>query len=131
MAHGRDANRTRAVEIALAAQNASIGLDEDRSDIYVDLILNSLGEAAREALMKMATQKYEYQSDFARHYFARGEVCGRATLVIRQLTARFGELGSELCDRIQRTPVAGLDAIGERLLTARTLQEALAGLDAS
>src|SRR2546425_936477 len=34
--------------------------------------MNSLGEAARDALKTMATQKYEFQSDFARHYIALG-----------------------------------------------------------
>ena len=67
----RDANTERAIEIALAAQTASVGLDADRSKIYFDLIMNSLGEAARHALITMDAQKYEYQSDFARHYMKR------------------------------------------------------------
>jgi hypothetical protein len=129
MAHGRDADPVRAIEIAIAAQKASVGLDADRSRIYVDLIMSSLGEAAREALNTMITQKYEFQSDFARHYIAlgeaQGEARGRAALVIRQLIARFGHIDSEVGDQIQRTSVAELDVIGERLLTARTLQDAL------
>ena len=125
MAHGRDADPVRAIEIAIAAQKASVGLDADRSRIYVDLIMNSLGEAAREALNTMATQKYEFQSDFARKYIALGEASGRATLVLRQLIARFGRVDSEVGDQIQRASVAELDVIGERLLTARTLQDAL------
>jgi len=129
MAHGRDADPVRAIEIAIAAQKASVGLDADRSRIYVDLIMNSLGEAAREALNTMATQKYEFQSDFARKYIAlgeaQGEARGRAALVIRQLIARFGCVDSEVGDQIQQASVAELDVIGERLLTARTLQDAL------
>ena len=129
MAHGRDADPSRAIEIALAAQRASVRLDADRSRIYGDLIMYSLGEAAREALKTMATQKYEFQSDFARHYIALGEAQGaargRAALILRLLIARFGRVEPQIDDRIQQASVAELDAIGERLLTARTLQDVL------
>jgi len=129
MAHGQDADVARAVEIATAAQRASRGLDADRACIYLDLIMSSLGEAARQALGNMDARKYEYQSDFARHYIAlgraEGEANGRASLIIRQLTARFGSLDSQTQGRIQRACAADLESIGERLLIARTLQEAL------
>jgi hypothetical protein len=141
MAHGRHADIERAIEIAVVAQKASAGLDADRSQIYGDLIMNSLGEAAREALSAMATQKYVFQSDFARRYIAlgreegeasgkaegeaKGEVRGRVALVIRQLTSRFGCIESQVDDRIRRASITELDAIGERLLTADTLQDAL------
>jgi len=73
----------------------------------------------------MATQKYEFQSDFARRYIALGEASGRAALVMRLLIARFGCIDSDVGEQIQRASVAELDVIGERLLTARTLQDAL------
>jgi hypothetical protein len=130
MAHGRDANAGRAIEIAIAAQKASTALDADRSRIYVDLIMSSLGEAARQALGNMDAQKYEYQSEFARRYVAEGrrsgEREGRAALIIRLLTLRFGALDSGLEYRIKDACITELDAIGERLLSASTLQEALA-----
>ena len=55
--------------------------------------MSSLGEAARQALKNMDAGKYEYQSDFARGYFAQGraeglaegEAHGRAALIIRLL----------------------------------------------
>jgi len=47
MAHGRDADTNKSAQIALAAQFASLGLDDDRSKLYFDLILISLSEAAR------------------------------------------------------------------------------------
>jgi hypothetical protein len=95
--------------------------------------MSSLGEAARQALENMDARKYEYQSDFARHYIAlgraegaaEGQAQGRAALIIHLLTLRFGTVDSGLETRIQRASVAELDAIGERLLAARTLQEAL------
>ncbi|MEP7244125.1 MAG: DUF4351 domain-containing protein [Gammaproteobacteria bacterium] len=133
MAHGRDSNTERAIEIALAAQRASAGLDADRSKIYCDLIMSSPGEAARQALEKMDPQKYEYQSDFARRYIAlgrtegrlEGETQGRADMVMRQLTLRFGPIDENIRDRLQQASIMELDAVGERLLTVRTLQEAL------
>jgi hypothetical protein len=137
MAHGRDANLERALHIALAAQKATAGLDADRSKIYFDLIMSSLGEAARQALENMDARKYEYQSDFARRYLAQGRAEGealgraagvaegRAVLIIRQLTVRFGTLDPRLETRIQQASVAELDAIAERVLSACTLQEAL------
>ena len=137
MAHGRDADPVRAIQIAIAAQAASAGLDADRSRIYGDLIMNSLGEAAREALKSMATQKYEFQSDFAKHYIAlgreegealgreEGEARGRAIVIMRLLITRFGCIEGGVIDRIQRASIAELDAIGDRVLSARTLQEAL------
>jgi hypothetical protein len=46
MTHGHDADIGKSAQIAMAAQLASIGLDEDRSRLYFDLVLNSLSEAA-------------------------------------------------------------------------------------
>ncbi len=133
MAHGRDANTERVVRIAMAAQMASAALDADRSKLYCDLILSSLSEAAQQALEHMDAHMYEYQSNFARRYVAQGreegraegEVRGRADLLARQLTVRFGPLTAEAHSRILGASIAELDAMGERLLTARTLQEAL------
>ena len=73
----------------------------------------------------MDARKYEYQSDFARHYIALGRAEGRASLVIRQLTSRFGPIDSQTEARIRRASIVELEVIGESLLTARTLQEAL------
>jgi hypothetical protein len=109
---------------------ASLGLDEDRSRLYFDLVLASLSEAARKELRTMDPAKYEYQSDFAKHYVAQGkaegELRGRAGLITRQLTLRFGPLPPEALSRIATASIEELDAIGERLLTARTLEEAWA-----
>ncbi len=129
MAHGRDENIDTVVRIAMAAQMASAVLDADRSKLYCDLILSSLSEAAQQALEHMDAHTYEYQSDFARRYVAQGraegEVRGRADLLARLLAVRFGPLTAEVHSRILSASAAQLDAMGERLLTARTLQEAL------
>jgi hypothetical protein len=129
MAHGQGADVEKSVQIALAAQSATRDLDEDRFQLYLDLILHSLSEAAREALQAMDPAKYEFQSDFARRYVALGKTEGRAegvaALVIRQLTRRFGPLAEDVRNRLAAASIEELDTIGERLLTAATLQEAM------
>lgn len=136
MAHGRHEDAARAAAIASAALSASVALDADRSRLYCDLILASLGQAARRELQSMDPAKYEFQSDFAKHYIALGKEEGRAegrvegragvaNLVKRQLALRFGVLPAEATARIAAASIEELDAIGERLLTAPTLEEAL------
>lgn len=81
----------------------------------------------------MDPAKYEYQSEFARRYVAQGraqgkaegQLEGRADLLVRQLTLRFGPLDSEARAWIAAASIEDLDAVGERLLTAQSLQEAL------
>jgi hypothetical protein len=68
---------------------------------------------------------YEFQSDFARHYVALGRAEGRAALIAKQLASRFGPLTRQVETRIAEASIAELDEIGERLLTAKTLDEAL------
>ena len=133
IAHGDDADTAKSVRIAFAAELASRGLDPDRSILYFDLIMASLSEAARRELRTMDPAKYEYQSDFAKRYVAQGkaegrlegQAVGKAALVVRQLTLRFGVLGDDVETRIAQASIAELDAIGERLLTAATVEEAL------
>jgi hypothetical protein len=52
---------------------------------------------------------------------AEGEVKGRAALVIRLLVSRFGSLPQQVEARIADASVEQLDQIGDRLLTAQTL----------
>lgn len=81
----------------------------------------------------MDPAKYEYQSDFARRYVAEGKAegitqgnaQGRAAMVTRLLTHRFGSLPEDVRSGIAAASIEELDAIGKRLLTAKTLQEAI------
>ena len=50
MAHGKDADIEQSLQIAAAAHMASLGLDEDRSRLYFDLVLDSLSEAERKGM---------------------------------------------------------------------------------
>jgi len=133
MAHGKGVDVRKAVQIALVAEAATHGLDENRQRLYFDLIWASLSEVARKELQMFDPVKfmreYQYQSEPARHWFAQGraegEAAGRAALVCRLLAARFGPLTDEVGARLRTASIAELDAIGERLLSASTLQEAL------
>lgn len=126
VAHGHDRDVARVARIATVALGASTKLDADRSNLYFDLVLNSLSEAARTALQDMLPFKYEYQSDFAKRYVGQGRAEGRAEIVTRQLKARFGSLSEEVKAQIASSSCEELDAIGVRLLTAASLQEVLA-----
>jgi hypothetical protein len=139
MAHGAGENPAEAASIAAAALIASTALDADRSRLYCDLILASLSEAARGELQSMDPAKYEFQSEFAKRYIALGKEAGRAEgkaegkaegladLIGRQLALRFGALPPDVSARLSAASIEELDAIGERLLAAPTLEAALGG----
>jgi len=107
---------------------ASVGLDAERSRLYCDLVLHSLPEAARQALLTMDASKYQYQSEFARRYYGQGKAEGRLEIVLKQLATRYGNLAPAVVTRIQGANAADLDRIAERVLTAQTLDEALGSI---
>ena len=120
--------------IASAAIVASAGIDDERSRLYLDLVLLSLSEHAPEAVeATMNSLGYEYQSDFARRYFGQGKAEGRTEgrlesrveIVLKLLALRFGPLSDAAQTRVRSAQDPQLDAIAERMLTAQTLQEAL------
>jgi hypothetical protein len=130
--HGRDADAEKSAEIALAAHSAAALLDTRRSEMYFDLVLYCLSEAARRVLQAMDTTKYQYQSEFARRYFGQGReegnVEGRAEMALKLLSLRFGSLPEGVRGRVLRASASDLDALAERLLSAHTLDEALEDL---
>jgi len=83
----------------------------------------------------------DFQRDFARQYVAEGralgwaegviegresgERMGRCALLLRLLTRRFGDLPLAVWARIHAASVQELDTIGDRLLSAESLEEAL------
>jgi hypothetical protein len=99
--------RTRkAVAVAKAAVSACVTLDDHRSQSYLDVVLAALSGAARRALEEHMIG-HEYQSDFAKKYFAEGEAKGRAEALLGVLHAR-------------QIPVA--DDARERIVTCRDLE---------
>jgi hypothetical protein len=117
MVHGQTEH---GAAIATAVLPALQRLDDERARFYCDLVLNSLNEAARRALEAMM-KGYEYQSDFAKKYVAQGE----RVLLLRQLRTRFGELPAAAIARVESADAAVLERWGERVLSAKTLAEAL------
>src|SRR5262245_57956992 len=101
--------------------------------LYHDIVWNFLGPDAREKLrLKMLTQKYEYQSDFARKYFgegkaagkAQGEAIGQAKAVLGFLAARGLPVPDAIRDRVLGcTDLATLDRLVRRAVTAASAEQ--------
>ena len=79
------------------------GLDDDRTRLYVNLVYNSLNEAASRTLEGMM-KGYEYQSDFAKKYVAQG---------------RAEEASRNLLTVLRVRGIAVPDAIRERILAQK------------
>jgi hypothetical protein len=73
----------------------------------------------------MNLPKYEYKTEFAKRYYGQGLSEGKAELVLRLLTRRFGDLPEDIRARVRGAGIGELDQIGDRLLTAGSLSEAL------
>ncbi|MEZ4385520.1 MAG: hypothetical protein R3A79_29610 [Nannocystaceae bacterium] len=121
------ADEPGAEHIALAALAAAHGLDRDRGTFYPDFVLALLGSAAKSALEQlMATAGYEYQSDFARKYFAEGKAEGQAEVLLKLLELKGFALGAEDRARILSCrDVDQLSAWVARVLSAATLGDVL------
>ena len=72
--HGRGRDAERVGKIAVAA---SLAVPEERRRLYIDLVLASLGQAARQAVEQMMTQNYQYQSELFRRLVKEGREEGR------------------------------------------------------
>src|SRR4051812_49525290 len=84
MAHG---DSELGAAIAAAVLPAVRGLDDERARFYGDLVLNSLNAAARRAL-EAVMKGYQYQSDFAKKYYAQGRAEALAHAVLTALRVR-------------------------------------------
>ena len=130
MVHGDEDD---AVEIAAAALAAASRLDDERSRLYADLVLQSVHEGARAILEAlMASGNYEYQSDFARRYVAQGrdegraegEAKGRAQAILDFLRVRGIDVPGDIRERILSCKDAALlDAWLERAVTAKSVTD--------
>jgi hypothetical protein len=135
--HGRSPDIPLVERIAYAAILASADIDAERSRLYLDLIQISLAQNAPEAFeATMNSLGYEYQGDFARRYYgqgkaeckAEGKAEGRIELILKLLTLRFGPLTEATQARVRGAQDAQLDAVAERMLTAKTLEETVSQL---
>ena len=94
-------------EQALETLEALASWDEDADGRLGDILQAALPKAVRRRMEKlMRTGKYEYQSDFAKKYFARGEekgrVEGRAAGEARALLLVLGSRGIEVSAAAER-----------------------------
>jgi hypothetical protein len=133
-AHGRDADVDKAAKIANAAVAATHDLDDDRKQLYFDFVRAALSEAVTRSLDAMKPANYEYQSDFARKYFAEGKAEGQAEgraegsarLLLKLLQLKFGPLPESVIGRVHSAGIEELDRWGERVLSAQSLEDVLA-----
>ncbi|MEZ4450331.1 MAG: hypothetical protein R3B09_12710 [Nannocystaceae bacterium] len=117
------------VDIAAAALAASHDLDNDRGILYPDAILARVGGLARKILEKlMQSGRYEFQSDFAKKYFAEGKAEGKAEGEAQILLQILQFKGFTIADALReqvaacRDP-AQLEAWVDRALRASSLAE--------
>jgi len=71
---------------------------------------------------------YEYQSDFARRYVAQGRAEGGMEIILKLLASRFGPLTEAAHSRVRSADSVQINAMADRMLTARTLEEVLGPL---
>ena len=122
--HGQSPDIPMAARIATAAILASADIDVERFRLYFDLILISLRQNAPAAFeATMNSLGYEYQSDFACRYYGQGKAEGRIEMILKLLAVRFGPLTEADQTRVRCAGDAQVDAVAERMLTAKTLEE--------
>ncbi len=134
MAHGES---SAAAQIGIAAAEAARDLDEERSRLYLDLVLRFLNPAARIVLEKIMIQNWQPQSEFFQRLDAEARAAGRAAghaaghaegdldgqrkLLTRLLHRRFGALPPEIQTRLEQADEAQLGQWGEELMFADSL----------
>jgi predicted transposase YdaD len=139
--HGQSTDILLAKRIATAAILASAGIDVERSRLYLDLIQISFSQNIPEAFeITMNSLGYEYQGAFARRYYgqgktegqmegwAKGKAEGRMELILELLAFRFGPLTETAQARVRGAQDVQLNVVAERMLTAKTIEEALSQL---
>lgn len=122
LAHGADPERRGVLDVLL---NALATIDPSLADLYCDLVLAELPEAARCYLEElMATGTHEYRSDYARRYFFEGEAAGKAASVLAVLDARGIDVSTGSRTRIAEcSDLDQLDAWVRRAVTAETVDD--------
>jgi hypothetical protein len=128
-AHGRTPG---AEHIARAAIAACAALDAGHQTLYVDFVAACLSPQARHALeVLMPTTdlitNFRPLSPGGKRIFAegyqRGHIVGLRGLLTRQLMRRFGSVSGDTTRRIRAASPEQLGSWGERLLSARSLDE--------
>jgi Domain of unknown function (DUF4351) len=146
IAHAQSTDIALATCSALAALVANAGIDDERFRLYFDFVIYFLSKSNPDlAETIMNSLGFEYKSDFARRYVAQGRtegktegkaegkaegrMEGRIEMLLKQLAVRFGPVPEPIQTLIRSLQDAQLDTVAERVLTAPTLEEALAPQD--
>ncbi|WP_437713321.1 hypothetical protein WMF45_46500 [Sorangium sp. So ce448] len=129
MAHGQS-EVAEAIGMAFFS-GAADELDEERRAVYGDLVLSSLNAAARRKLEAMMKSGYQFQSEFARGYVAKGRqegiVDAKAHDVLAFLEARGLEVPAEVRERVlASTDIDELDRWIRRAAVISDARELLA-----
>ncbi|KYG10903.1 hypothetical protein BE21_58540 [Sorangium cellulosum] len=106
MAHGQE-EAGEAIGVAFLA--AAARLDQERRGLYADVVLSSLNAAARRTLEAMMKSGYEYQSEFARSYVAKGRQEGLLEAKAQSVLAVFEARGLEVPADVRERVVASKD----------------------
>ena len=133
--HARDPNITLFTQIYSAAIDAGErNLDEERYELYLDLLTHYLEEGAPRAFrVIMNSPAFEYKSNFARRNFDRGKRAGReegriqerVELVLKIMTFRFGTLTKETQTRVRGARDALSDKFLKQMMRAETIEQVL------
>ncbi len=91
-------------------------------DTIVDDVLAHLSEPVREEAMSYYDRLIQQGEEKGR---AEGRAEGRRDLVRKQLTLKFGAPDARVQDRLAKASLEELDAMGERILTAATIEDVL------
>jgi hypothetical protein len=131
MAHGRGDPQT-AEEVARAAIAAATGLPKEQGVLYFDLVLASLGPAAKRALEELVSAVgYTYQSDFAKKYYGQGQeaglAIGEARALLKVLEGRDLSPSAAQRARIEGASRDELEGWLLRVTRAATVEELLEG----
>jgi predicted transposase YdaD len=103
-------------------------------------VMASLGPAAQQELKNMDLSKYEFQSDFAKHYIgigraegkaegeAKGKAEGRVALLLKLLAEKgLGPLDADTLERIEQGTLEQLETWAVRVLRATSLADVFDG----
>lgn len=132
--HGDDADIALSARIASAAIVASAGVADEPSRLYLDLIQTSLPKnypTALEVAMTPDELREHIRTFPARHIeYVKAEARDSAyvAVILKLLAQRFGDVPFWVRHNLERAKWAELDAVAERVLTAKTLHDALSPL---
>jgi hypothetical protein len=129
MAHSREVR----VAVYREAVRGLLTLETDRDKQlkYLDFIdgYAALDDNERQRFEREYPQEAERVATFSERYLDQGRIEGQADALLHQLTLKFGELTEEQLTRIENADVDTLRTWFERLLNARSIDEALQGPD--